>query len=307
MMESTPFTVAAIIPTHNRPALLVRALESVVRQSEKVDEIIVIDDAACDETQNVINSFNCNLIRYYRNPNNGASSSRNYGVSVANCDFVAFLDDDDEWAMDKIKLQKSLIAERGLDVCFSRIQIVYEGTDIGYLTNSRMPENPAIEVCVENFIGGTISSMIRREIFLSVDGFDLNFLAREEYDLWIRLIHSGARVGIVERPLSVAYRSLNKRSRISSDIKKYEEAVSLLNSKHSELIEKTLTPNQRELRYRKQCEFLAAQAVTVGLKADGVKYYLKSLRSSFRLKVAVMAFVCFLNPVLLIRLRALLK
>lgn len=299
-------TVAAIIPTHQRPDLLFRAIKSVLNQSEPVDEVIVVDDAACDRTQNVVNSVNSRLVKYFRNDGAGASSSRNYGAKVANSDFIAFLDDDDEWVSDKIELQKRMVKVKDLDVCFSRIRIVYEGTNIRYSTKAHLPENPAVDVCLENFIGGTISSMIRRELFLSLQGFDLAFQAREEYDLWIRLIHAGARIGIVEKPLSIAYRSLNKRSRISSDLKKYEEAIALLNIKHKTLIDKTLTPQQRELRYRKQREFLAAQAVTVGLRSEGIKYYLQSLRSRFNARVAGMVLVCLLHPVLLIRLRALL-
>ncbi|MBW6512541.1 MAG: glycosyltransferase family 2 protein [Desulfuromonadaceae bacterium] len=298
-------TVAAIIPTHKRPELLKRAIASVLKQSVPVDEIIVVDDAACDVTRDLVHSFQQDQLRYCRQNTAGASASRNYGVQVARCEFVAFLDDDDEWRADKIAQQLQLVEAQSLDVCFSKIEIVYEGTNIHYLTNARLPQNLRQAICIENFIGGTISAMIRRTVFLSVGGFDLNFRAREEYDLWIRLVQVGARVGIVAQPLSIAYRSLNRRLRISSDIKKYEEAIALLNSKHRVLIEQTLSPELRTLRYRKQCQFLAAQAVTVGLKTDGSKYYMKSLRSRFELKVALMLGVCLLHPVLLIRLRAL--
>jgi glycosyltransferase involved in cell wall biosynthesis len=302
----TPITVSAIIPTHNRPKLLRRAIESVLNQTDPVDEVIIVDDAFCKETQEIVNSFNSNLIKYFRNPEVGASSSRNYGVNVSKFQFVAFLDDDDEWAINKIKLQKAMIAKMNLDVCFSKILIVYEGTNIRYTTNAYLPENPAVEICIENFIGGTISSMIRRELLLAINGFDESFPAREEYDLWIRLIHNGSVVGIVDHPLSIAYRSINKRSRISSDIKKYEKAISILNSKHKVLVETILSTNQLELRYRKQCEFLAAQAVSVGLRFDTIKYYIKSLKSRFNFKVAIMALVSLLHPILLIRLRALI-
>jgi len=298
-------TVAAIIPTHKRPELLARAISSVLNQSKPVDEVIVIDDASCDRTLNVVRSFKSNAVKYFRNPDVGASSSRNYGVQVASCDFVAFLDDDDEWAPDKIKLQMAMVEEQNLDLCFTRIQIVYEGTNIRYLTNARMSENLARDICIENCIGGTISSMIRRELFLSVQGFDLNFHAREEYDLWIRLIHAGARVGILEIGLSIAYRSLYNRKRISSDVKKYENAIALLNTKYKSLIEESLSHDQQSLRYRKQCEFLAAQAVSSGLRVAGFKYYVKYLQSRFNLKIAAMAMVCLVHPILLIRMRAL--
>lgn len=300
-----PVTVAAIIPTHKRPELIGRAIESVLNQSIQVEEVIVVDDAACDLTRDRVSAFGSARVKYLRNPQAGAGSSRNLGARISQCDYIAFLDDDDEWSPDKIKKQKEYIEKEDLDLCFSRIKIIYEGTNISYLTKTSMPEDLKKSICIENFIGGTISSIIKRELFLSINGFDQSFKAREEYDLWIRLIHAGARVGIVEEGLSVAYRSINERARISSSVLRYEEAIRHLNKKHGELVETVLSPSEQRLRRRKQYEFLAAQAVSVGARMEGCRYYWGSLKLRFSWKVVCMALVCFLHPALLIRLRAL--
>jgi glycosyltransferase involved in cell wall biosynthesis len=246
-------------------------------------------------------------IKYVRNENHGASSSRNIGIYNASSDFVAFLDDDDEWLKDKIQLQKALIKEEQLDACFSRMFINYEDKNIEYSTRSTLPDNPGVEICIENFIGGTISAMIRRNSLIELGGFDINFPAREEYDLWIRLIHNGGKIGIVEKPLVVAYRSLNNRLRVSSSIENYVTAIKILNEKHEKLVKETLTEKQLLFRKRKQYEFLAAQAATVGLRSDSIRYYFLSLKNRFSLKILIMIIITFVHPVLLIRFRTLIK
>jgi glycosyltransferase involved in cell wall biosynthesis len=279
----------------------------VIDQTEKVNEIIIVDDANSEETQELVSSFNLPYIRYIRNENYGVSSSRNLGIHKASSNFIAFLDDDDEWIKDKIQLQKVLIKENELEACFSRMFVRYEDKNIEYLTRSELQDNPKVKICIENFIGATSSALIRRDLLLQLGGFDINFPAREEYDLWIRLIHNGAKIGIVEKPLVFSYRSLKTRLRISSNIESYVTAIKILNKKHEKLVKETLTEEQSEFRKRKQYEFLAAQAATIGLRSDTIKYYLMSFKDKFSLKILIMIIITFIHPVLLIRFRTLLK
>jgi len=299
------FTVTAVIPTHKRPFLLGRAIDSVLSQSVQVDEILIIDDACCEITEELVNKYAVRRLKYFRSPFSGASASRNHGVSLASSDYVAFLDDDDEWTVDKIKLQKELVSKENLDVCFSKIKIVYEGVGVSYCTRTRLPDNLLEEICVENCIGGTISAMIRRDLLLELGGFDVSFPAREEYDLWIRLVHSGAVVGMVGLPLSVAYRSINDRPRISSSLQSYQAAISILNSKHEILIDKYLSLTKQKSRRAKQMQFLACHAVTSGNRREALRFFLNSLCVKFNLKVLLMAILAFIDPVILIRLRSL--
>jgi glycosyltransferase involved in cell wall biosynthesis len=300
-------SISVIIPTHNRPKLLSRSMCSVINQTEKIDEIIIVDDANSKETQELVDYFNLSYIRYVKNEKHGVSSSRNLGIHKASSDFIAFLDDDDEWLKDKIQLQKSFIKKNELDACFSRMFVRYEDKNIEYSTRSTLPDNPKIEICIENFIGATSSSLIRRDLLLQLGGFDINFPAREEYDLWIRLIHNGAKIGIIEKPLVFSYRSLKTRLRISSNIESYVMAIKILNEKHEKLVEETLTEEQLIFRKRKQYEFLAAQAATIGLRSDTIKYYLMSLKDKFSLKILIMIIITFINPILLLHFRTLIK
>lgn len=102
-----PDLVSVVIPTYNRAALVPAAINSVVAQTYKKFEIIVVDDGSTDETQAVIQREfgGDSRIRYFKKENGGVSSARNYGLRQSRGEYVAFLDSDDVWLPGKLKLQ----------------------------------------------------------------------------------------------------------------------------------------------------------------------------------------------------------
>jgi glycosyltransferase involved in cell wall biosynthesis len=89
--------ISVIIPTHNRAGLLRTAIISVLNQTFQDFEIIVVDDASTDNTQEVVTHFDDKRIKYIRNnTNKGDAGTRNISVTSSNCTYIAFLDDDDE-------------------------------------------------------------------------------------------------------------------------------------------------------------------------------------------------------------------
>lgn len=296
--------IAVIIPTHNRPESLKLSIESVLNQTYMPSEIIVVDDLNDNVIKELCNNFPANMVTYIPNiEGKGVSSSRNLGALHSKSEFIAFLDDDDVWLPEKLEKQCKLIENDNLDVCFSQLLIKYENTNISYATNAKNLPNPKLEILIENYIGGTISSVVRRSFFSEVGGFDSKFKAREEYDLWIRLVHAGAKIGIVEEPLAIAHRSLKKRDRISLNVNNYISAITRLNLKHAELVNIFLNQKQKTLRQKKQYDFIAAQAASIGLRKESVQYYTKSLFVRPSVKAAVGVLVSFISPKLLIKLR----
>ena len=90
--------VSVVIPTHNRANLVGRAIQSVLDQTYRDFELIVVDDASTDGTEEVTKALNDNRIRYIHHMmNRGASGARNTGIENANGEYIAFLNDDDEW------------------------------------------------------------------------------------------------------------------------------------------------------------------------------------------------------------------
>ena len=115
--ESIHGLVSVVIPTHNRSFLLQRSIFSVMSQSYQNIEIIVVDDHSEDDTEEVVSSFTDSRIVYLKSQRRGRSNARNLGISVARGEFLAFLDDDDVYEKDKIKLQLEL-ARSNPGFCF---------------------------------------------------------------------------------------------------------------------------------------------------------------------------------------------
>lgn len=134
--------VTVIIPTSNRPILLGRAVESVINQSYKNIEILIVLDGPNEETKKVISKIDSCKIKIIESETNiGAAQARNLGIRSASGDCVAFLDDDDEWAPDKIQLQ-SEAAEKipGKNYIIGCRIIARDGKN-NKLLASRLPQN----------------------------------------------------------------------------------------------------------------------------------------------------------------------
>jgi glycosyltransferase involved in cell wall biosynthesis len=115
-------TVTVVIPTYNRAHLLGRAIQSVLKQIGREDEIVVVDDGSTGETRDVVSAFAEPRIHYVRQPHAGAGAARNRGVREAIGDLIAFLDSDDEWLPGKLAAQRQFMEVR-TDVlfCFTKM------------------------------------------------------------------------------------------------------------------------------------------------------------------------------------------
>jgi glycosyltransferase involved in cell wall biosynthesis len=108
--------VSVVIPTHNRAALVTRAVASALAQCREGDEVIVVDDDSQDETEARLAPYRDRIV-YRRVAHGGAGRARNVGVELARNPLVAFLDSDDEWVPGKLDIQRALLAARP-DVLF---------------------------------------------------------------------------------------------------------------------------------------------------------------------------------------------
>src|SRR5215469_7092565 len=111
-------SVAVVIPVYNGAATVGRAIDSVLGQTRRPEEIIVVDDGSSDATPEVVAGYG-SRIRYHRRKNSGASAARNFGVHAATASWIAFLDHDDEWLPDKISVQmRALAANPDACLCY---------------------------------------------------------------------------------------------------------------------------------------------------------------------------------------------
>lgn len=181
-MKGVPRRVSCIIPTKNRPDLVRRAIESVLAQTHRDVEIIIVDDSTNDETQKLISSLG-GSVRYIKNEKSrGAPYSRNVGLSEAKGDAVTFLDDDDLWLPEKIERQLETLGRYPMVTCNYIMDVR------GKRRYFRYPRVISYEDLLCFNALGSCS-------FVMVDGsaakdcfFDENIKAGQDWDYWLTVM-----------------------------------------------------------------------------------------------------------------------
>ena len=109
-MDQKPPLVSVIVPTRNRANLVARAIQSVLDQTYRHIECIIVDDGSSDETRQVVEEFTDERLVYLRHETQRhASAARNTGIAYSRGELIAFLDDDDEWMSRKLEKQVELL------------------------------------------------------------------------------------------------------------------------------------------------------------------------------------------------------
>ncbi len=109
--------ISVVLPTFNRKRLLPRAINSVLNQTYKNLELIIIDDGSTDNTEEIVKAYSDTRIRYCKQKlNRGGSAARNAGIKLAKGELISFQDSDDEWLPEKLERQVRKFSEVGDDV-----------------------------------------------------------------------------------------------------------------------------------------------------------------------------------------------
>lgn len=200
--------VSVIIPTYNREGLIGRAVKSVLNQTFKNFEIIVVDDASSDGTERVIKSFGDSRIRYVRHSKNkGISEARNTGIKIAAGRFIAFQDSDDEWLPTKLAKQIALMqnSSHSVGVVYTAFWKIKKERRI-YIPFSWVNQKEGDihkELLKGNFIGTPVV-LARKECFEKADLFDKNIPVLDDWEMWIR-ISNYFHFKYIDEPLVNAY------------------------------------------------------------------------------------------------------
>lgn len=205
VLESDLPTVSVIIPTRNRRRLLALALASVLEQRGVRLEVVVVDEASTDGTRTMVASLADARVRLVRHDVPlGKSAARNRGITEATGDWVAFLDDDDVWAPDKLLLQVQALQTSGRSWVYTGAVNITDDHRILGGAPPRPPEDVAEALHRVNSVPGGCSSVVVSRQLLATEKFDRRYRLCEDWDLWIRLARGGPPA-CVFKPL-VGYR-----------------------------------------------------------------------------------------------------
>lgn len=198
--------VSVIIPTFNRSQFLLRAIHSVLNQTYKNIELLVVDDGSTDETHKLLTPLIENKsLHYIKKNNGGVSSARNAGVFSAKGKWIAFLDSDDEWLTEKLEEQLSFLKYN------SHLSIVYtdeiwmrNGVRVNQKNGHRKSGGDIFLKCIQQCLIAPSSVLINKKLFVDMQGFNEEFVVCEDYDLWLK-ISSLHEIGFIAKPLIIKY------------------------------------------------------------------------------------------------------
>lgn len=208
-------SISVIIPTYKRPQLLRNALESLTKQSHPSFDVIIVNDSPDYREQylSIVRDFSSRLnISFLSNTyNQGAPLSRNKGAFFSSSNYIAFLDDDDEWLPDKLQIQYELITKNPLlDFVFSNSFIYSQTSGETCLFNESPVTTFFPEILGRCFVPSP-TPLISKRIFLLVNGFDSTFPSCQDWDLWVRIFSKSHHIAYINKPLAV----VNKHSSAS--------------------------------------------------------------------------------------------
>ncbi|MEQ3511927.1 glycosyltransferase family A protein [Pseudoalteromonas sp. BZB3] len=205
--------ISVVIPTYKRPDLLARLLKSISLQTLLPNEVIVIDDCSGMESEYsaVIKEFDSifeKLIFESLKQNSGAPTARNLGISKAKGDWVALVDDDDEWLPSKLEKQAELINKSNdpqLGFVYTWTEAKGQAGQESYTSKVSHKGDSVSALLNTNYIMSA-SVLIKRQALQDVSGFKESLPSCQDWDTWIRIALAGYHFDLVEEVLTIYHR-----------------------------------------------------------------------------------------------------
>lgn len=186
MKDFEKIKVSIITPTYNDSRFIKETIKSILNQTHKNIELIIIDDCSTDDTFNIVKTFKDDRIVLLKNEKNcGTAYSRNLGIANASGDYIAFLDADDLWDKDKISMQLSFMIENNYDFTYTNFEVIDEfGNKNGYIFSG--PKKLTHKSFMKSNYVGCLTVMYKKSVF---DGLCIpnSIVKRNDYALWLKL------------------------------------------------------------------------------------------------------------------------
>ncbi|MGL6200632.1 MAG: glycosyltransferase family 2 protein [Lachnospiraceae bacterium] len=272
--------ISVIMPVYNRQDTVCEAIKSVLDQTYRDLEMIVIDDGSTDNTKKAVSSIHDPRLKYIYQHNAGACVARNNGVSKSNGQFIAFQDSDDIWHLDKMQKQIKILDRKNADLVFCKLIKCYPDGKTQLLPDSI---GDGFLSPVENLFGiGTQSLLARREVFETCP-FDISMPRFQEFEMLIRIADKYKlyclNEGLVDYKIGT--------DSISNNPEKLYKACEMILLKH---------PDFRK-RYPKMMHVMASALQDTGIDmkknnvSDYKKYFERCLKYDCSIKRRISVFV----------------
>jgi len=193
-------TVSVIIHTYNNEKFIAETVESVLNQTYKDYEIIVVDDGSEDGTRDALIPY-MQKIRYHYKENGGIASAKNAGISLSETEFVAFLDHDDLWVPDKLQLQMEHFNENPqIGLVYAKYTSFRDGKELRTKPEKGYSGWIFKELLAKSFIQ-TSTVVVKRECLDAAGPYDETFSLGDEYDMFLRIARK-FQCGFVDKGLT---------------------------------------------------------------------------------------------------------
>ena len=265
-------TVSVIISTYNRSHVLGRSIQSVLNQTFQDFELIIVDDGSTDDTEKIVSNLSNEKVKYVRHQKNrGASVARNIGIRLAKGDYIAILDDDDEWMPEILEKQMKVFYTAPPEV--GAVYTKYKKYDsLGeYVPPLKVAkkEGDLFKQLLKEFYIQWQTALIKRECFDKVGLISESMLYSRDWDFLLR-ISQHYQFLYIDEPLAIIHEQPEGR------LSKFEPFLADI-----QRILKMYFPQIKQDRkvlaiYYYRIAFWSCHLGKIG---QGRYYYLKSLRA----------------------------
>ena len=208
-----PYSISVVIPAYNAEKFINRAIDSVLAQTYQPDEIIVVDDGSTDDTVSVVSKYG-SQVKLIRQENAGASAARNSGINAATCQWIAFLDSDDEWLPEKLQLQIELLKRdpnlvwtagnyyrclctekrKAIDISSKKLRRMLAGKE--YFADF-------LKSYIQGARGHTDTMLIKRSTLIEAGLFTPGQARFNDMDMWLKIAYLYPAIGFEPKPLAI--------------------------------------------------------------------------------------------------------